>query len=156
MNFLNKKRGFITSKLKFKSKESIPSVVYKEKKRENEKEVLENEDIKSTIPFKEEDEGKKEFKEFISEKDLIRGLNPEKSYSKLSKIEPLPKEYKIYSKIKYTKFEKKHLKKIEKEKNKLSVSKKIEKWNFDSNYDKYQKLLTSLPEFNELPRISGV
>ena len=25
----------------------------------------------------------------------------------------------------------------------------------DSNYDKYQKLLTSLPEFNEMPRISG-
>ena len=156
MNFLNKKRQFVTSKLKFKSKESIPSIIYKEKKKEDE-EALENDEINSTIPFREEEEeGKKEFKEFISEKDLIRGLNPEKSYSKLSKIEPLPKEYKIYNKIKYTKFEKKHLKKIEKEKGKLSLSKKIEKWNFDSNYDRYQKLLTSIPDFNEVPRISGV
>ena len=68
----------------------------------------------------------------------------------------MPKEYKTYKNIKYTKFEKKHLKKIEKEKNKIPVSKKIEKWNFDLKYDKYQKLLTSLPEFNEMPRISGV
>ena len=48
-----------------------------------------------------------------------------------------------------------HLKKIEKEKNKLTSQQKMDKWNFDSNYDKYQKLLTSLPEFNEMPRISG-
>ena len=68
----------------------------------------------------------------------------------------MPKEYKTYKNIKYTKFEKKHLKKIEKEKNKIPVSKKIEKWNYDLKYDKYQKLLTSLPEFNEMPRISGV
>jgi hypothetical protein len=155
MNFLNKKRGFITSKLKFKSKESIPSVVYKEKKRENEKEVLENEDIKSTIPFKEEDEGKKEFKEFISEKDLIRGLNPEKSYNKFSKIDPLPKEYKVYKKVKKTENEKKHLKRLEKEKKKLSASQQMNQWNFDTKYEKYQKLLTSLPEFNEMPRICG-
>ncbi len=155
MNFLNKKRNFITSKLKFKSKEKITSLVYDDKNRGNE-ETLENAEIQSTLPFKEEDSGKKEFKEFISEKDLIRGLNPQKSYNKLTKIEPLPKEYKTYKNIKYTKFEKKHLKKIEKEKNKIPVSKKIEKWNFDLKYDKYQKLLTSLPEFNEMPRISGV
>ena len=108
MNFLNKKRNFITSKLKFKSKEKITSLVYDDKNRGNE-ETLENAEIQSTLPFKEEDSGKKEFKEFISEKDLIRGLNPQKSYNKLTKIEPLPKEYKTYKNIKYTKYEKKHL-----------------------------------------------
>ena len=155
MNFLNKKRQFITSKLQFKSKENIPSVIYKNKNIENE-EKLENADIQSIIPFQEDNQEKKVYKEFISEKDLIRGLNPQKSYSKLNKIEPLPKEYKIYKKIHVTEFQKKHLKKIAKEKKKLSISKKIDKWNFDSNYEKYQKLLTSLPEFNEMPRISGV
>ena len=58
--------------------------------------------------------------------------------------------------VKLTNFEKKHLKKIENDKKKLTSQQKMDKWNFDSNYDKYQKLLTSLPEFNEMPRISGV
>ena len=49
-----------------------------------------------------------------------------------------------------------HLKKKKKEKKKLTSQQKMDKWNFDANYDKYQKLLTSLPEFNEMPRISGV
>ena len=31
----------------------------------------------------------------------------------------------------------------------------MEKFNFDANYEKYQKLLTSIPDFNEMPRISG-
>ncbi len=155
MNFLNKKRQFITSKLQFKSKENNHSVIYKNKNIENE-EKLENADIQSIIPFQEDNQDKKVYKEFISEKDLIRGLNPQKSYSKLNKIVPLPKEYKIYKKIHVTEFQKKHLKKIAKEKKKLSISQKIEQWNFDSNYEKYQKLLTSLPEFNEMPRISGV
>ena len=153
--FFNKKRKFVTSKLKFKSKLDIPSVIYKNKEIENE-DKLENDEIDSTIPLNEENKEKKILKEFISENDLIRGLNPHKSYSKLSKIPPLPKEYKVYKQMKHTEFEKKHLKKIEKEKKKLSISKKIEKWNFDINYEKYQKLLTSLPEFNEMPRISGV
>ena len=154
MNFLNKKRQFVTSKLKFKSKKNIPTAIYQNYDSEKE-EPLENADIQSNIAFKEDEQEKKEFKEFISEKDLIRGLNPQKSYSKLSKIDPLPKEYKIYKKITHTDFEKKHLTKIEKEKKKLTLSKKIEKWNFDYKYEKYQKLLTSLPEFNEMPRISG-
>ena len=65
--------------------------------------------------------------------------------------------WKLYDVIYYklTKFQEMHLKKIEKEKNKLTSQQKMDKWNFDSNYDKYQKLLTSLPEFNEMPRISG-
>ena len=154
MNFLNKKRQFISSKLNFKSKLNIPSVIYKDKHIENEDE-LENEDIPSTNPLKEGNNEKKELKEFISEKDLIRGLNPEKSYSKFSKVDPLPKEYKVYKKTNPTDYEKKHLKKIKKEKNKLSLSKKMEKFNFDANYEKYQKLLTSIPDFNEMPRISG-
>ena len=156
MNFLKKKRQFVTSKLKFKSKSSIPTAIYQNNDSENELEPLENAEIQSTMPFKEEGKEKKDFKEFISEKDLIRGLNPQKSYSKLSKIDPLPKEYITYNKVSHTDFEKRHLKKIEKEKKKLSLSKKIEKWNFDAKYEKYQKLLTSLPEFNEMPRISGV
>ena len=155
MSFLNKKRQFVSSKLKFKSKASIPSVVYQNKNSDNE-ENLENAEMQSTMPIREDDPEKKEFKEFISEKDLIRGLNPEKSYSKLSKVEPLPKEYKVYKKVTHTDFEKKHLKKIEKQKKKLTLSQKIDHWNFDANYEKYQKLLTSLPEFNEMPRISGV
>ena len=154
MNFLGKKRQFVTSKLKFKTKSSIPTPIYQNNDSENE-EHLENAEIQSTMAFKEDRQEKKDFKEFISEKDLIRGLNPQKSYSKLSKIDPLPKEYKIYKKVTHTDFEKRHLKKLEKEKKKLSLSKKIEKWNFDVKYEKYQKLLTSLPEFNEMPRISG-
>ena len=110
--------------------------------------------MESSIPL-EENKEKTILKEFISQNDLIRGLNPQKSYNKKSKIPPLPKEYKVYKKIKLTKFEKIHLKKVEKEKNKLTTSQKIDKWDFNVNYEKYQKLLTSLPEFNELPRISG-
>ena len=105
MNFLNKKRQFISSKLNFKSKLNIPSVIYKDKHIENEDE-LENEDIPSTNPLKEGNNEKKVFKEFISEKDLIRGLNPEKSYSKFSKVDPLPKEYKVYKKTNPTDYEK--------------------------------------------------
>ncbi len=155
MNFLNKKRQFITSKLQFKSKENNHSVIYKNKNIENE-EKLENADIQSIIPFQEDNQDKKVYKEFISEKDLIRGLNPQKSYSKLSKVDPLPKEYKVYKKVTHTDFEKKHLKKIEKKKKKLTLSQKIEQWNFDANYEKYQKLLTSIPDFNDMPKISGV
>ena len=155
MNFLNKKRQFVSSKLKFKSKASTPSVVYQNKNSDNE-EQLENAEIQSTMPIREDDQEKREFKEFISEKDLIRGLNPQKSYSKLSKVDPLPKEYKVYKKVTHTDFEKKHLKKIEKQKKKLTLSQKIEKWNFDANYEKYQKLLTSIPDFNDMPKISGV
>ena len=156
MNYLNKKRQFINSKLQFKSKENIPTAIYKDKNELNE-EKSEEAEIKSNLPLQEENQEKKIFKEFITEKDLKSGLNPnsQKSYSKLSKIIPLPKEYKVYKKIKKTEYEKMHLKKIEKEKNKLSISKKIEKWNFNENYEKYQKLLTSLPEFNELQRISN-
>ena len=155
MDFLGKKRNVVTSKLTFKSKNKITPIIYKEmtKKEDNNEE---NNEIKSTIPLQEENNEKNVFKEFISEKDLKRGLIPQQSYSKLSKIEPLPKEFKIYKKVKLTNFEKKHLKKIENDKKKLTSQQKIEKWNFDSNYDKYQKLLTSLPEFNEMPRISGV
>ena len=65
------------------------------------------------------------------------------------------KSIKYIKKNKLTNFEKKHLKKLEKDKKKLSNEQKMNKWNFDSNYEKYQKLLTSLPEFNEMPRISG-
>ena len=154
MNVLGKKRNLITSKLTFKSKNKISPIIYKEKIK-NEDNNEENNEIKSTLPLEEENKEKNIFKEFISEKDLKRGLNPQQSYSKLSKIEPLPKEYKIYKKIKLTKFQEMHLKKIEKEKNKLTSQQKMDKWNFDTNYDKYQKLLTSLPEFNEMPRISG-
>ena len=155
MDFLGKKRNVVTSKLTFKSKNKITPIIYKEKtKKEDNNE--ENNEIKSTIPLQEENNEKNIFKEFISEKDLKRGLIPQQSYSKLSKIEPLPKEFKIYKKVKLTNFEKKHLKKIENDKKKLTSQQKMEKWNFDSNYDKYQKLLTSLPEFNEMPRISGV
>ena len=155
MDFLGKKRNVVTSKLTFKSKNKITPIIYKEKtKKEDNNE--ENNEIKSTIPLQEENNEKNIFKEFISEKDLKRGLIPQQSYSKLSKIEPLPKEFKIYKKVKLTNFEKKHLKKIENDKKKLTSQQKMDKWNFDSNYDKYQKLLTSLPEFNEMPRISGV
>ena len=156
MNYLTKKRQFITSKLKFKSKEDIPTAIYKNKKVVNE-EKSEDQEIQSNLPLQEENQEKKIFKEFISEKDLKSGLNPntQKSYSKLSKIAPLPKEYKVYHKSKKTEYEKKHLKKVEKEKNKLTISQKIEQWNFNENYEKYQKLLTSLPEFNELQRISN-
>ena len=155
MDFLGKKRNVVTSKLTFKSKNKITPIIYKEKKK-NEDNNEENNEIKSTIPLQEETKDKNIFKEFISEKDLKRGLIPQQSYSKLSKIEPLPKEFKIYKKVKLTNFEKKHLKKIENDKKKLTSQQKMDKWNFDSNYDKYQKLLTSLPEFNEMPRISGV
>ena len=154
MNFLKKKRPFIPTKLNFKSKSNIPSVIYKNKDIDNED--IENDEIQNTIPLQEENNEKKTFKEFISEKDLIRGLNPEKSYNKFTKVDPLPKEYKVYKKIKSTEFEKKHINKIKKERNKLSFTKKIEQWNFDDNYEKYQKLLTSIPDFNEMPRISGV
>ena len=153
MNLLGKKRNFIPSKLTFKPKNKISPVIYKDNKRSEEKN--ENFENISIIPFEEENKEKKIFKEFISEKELKQGLNPKKSYSKLSKTEPLPKEYKIYKKIKLTNFEKIHLQKIEKEKMKLTPQQKKDKWNFDSNYDKYQKLLTSIPDFNEMPRISG-
>ena len=155
MNVLGKKRNLITSKLTFKSKNKISPIIYKEDNK-NEDNNEENNEIKSTLPLDEENKEKNIFKEFISEKDLKRGLNPQQSYSKLSKIEPLPKEYKTYKKIKLTEFEKMHLKKKKKEKKKLTSQQKMDKWNFDANYDKYQKLLTSLPEFNEMPRISGV
>ena len=156
MSFLNKKREFITSKLQFKPKQNISAILYPKKNNENEEKVDDNADIQSIMPLNEDNQEKKVYKEFISEKDLKRGLNPQVSYSKLSKIDPLPKEYKVYKKTHATEFQKKHMKKIEKEKKKLSISQKKEKWNFDSNYEKYQKLLTSIPEFNELPRISGV
>ena len=156
MEFLGKKRNFVTSKLTFKSKNKITPIIYKEKQKNEDNDDDNNNDIKSTNPLQEENNEKTIFKEFISEKDLKRGLNPQQAYSKLSKIEPLPKEYKVYKKGKLTKFEKKHLKKIENDKKKLTSQQKMDKWNFDSNYDKYQKLLTSLPEFNEMPRISGV
>lgn len=153
MNFLEKKRNFVSSKLTFKSKNKITPVIYKDTiKHEDNKDNIE---ITSTIPLDEDNKEKKIFKEFITEKDLKKGLNPQQSYSKLNKIEPLPKEYKIYKKIKLTEFEKKHIKKKEKEKAKLTMQQKMDKWNFDSNYDKYQKLLTSIPDFNEMPRISG-
>ena len=153
MDFLEKKRNFVISKLTFKSKDKISPIIYKEnKKQEDNSDLLENQ---STIPLQEENKEKRIFKEFISGNDLKKGLNPNKSYSKLTKIEPLPKEYKVYKKNKLTNFEKKHFKKLEKDKKKLSTEQKMNKWNFDSNYEKYQKLLTSLPEFNEMPRISG-
>ena len=155
MDFLGKKRNVVTSKLTFKSKNKITSIINKGKTK-NEDNNEENNEIKSTIPLQEENNEKNIFNEFISEKDLKRGLIPQQSYSKLSKIEPLPKEFKVYKKVKLTNFEKKHLKKIENDKKKLTSQQKMDKWNFDSNYDKYQKLLTSLPEFNEMPRISGV
>ncbi len=156
MSFLNKKRQFITSKLQFKPKQNISEILYPKKKNEDEEKIDDNADIQSIIGLQEDNQEQKVYKEFISEKDLKRGLNPQQAYSKLSKIEPLPKEYKVYKKGKLTKFEKKHLKKIENDKKKLTSQQKMDKWNFDSNYDKYQKLLTSLPEFNEMPRISGV
>ena len=156
MSFLNKKRQFITSKLQFKPKQNISEILYPKKKNEDEEKIDDNVDIQSIIGLQDDNQEKKVYKEFISEKDLKRGLNPQISYSKLSKIDPLPKEYKVYKKTHATEFEKKHLKKIAKQKKKLSISQKIEKWNFDSNYEKYQRLLTSIPDFNELPRISGV
>ena len=156
MSFLNKKRQFITSKLQFKPKQNISEILYPKKKNEDEEKIDDNVDIQSIIGLQEDNQEQKVYKEFISEKDLKRGLNPQISYSKLSKIDPLPKEYKVYKKTHATEFEKKHLKKIAKQKKKLSISQKIEKWNFDSNYEKYQRLLTSIPDFNELPRISGV
>ena len=156
MSFLNKKRQFITSKLQFKPKQNISEILYPKKKNEDEEKIDDNADIQSIIGLQEDNQEQKVYKEFISEKDLKRGLNPQISYSKLSKIDPLPKEYKVYKKTHATEFEKKHLKKIAKQKKKLSISQKIEKWNFDSNYEKYQRLLTSIPDFNELPRISGV
>ena len=140
MDFLEKKRNFVSSKLTFKSKNKISPIIIQEKKKVEDNN--DNIEIQSTIPLQEDNKEKKVFKEFISENDLKKGLIPQKSYSKLSKIDPLPKEYKIYKKIIHTDFEKKHLT-------------KIEKWNFDYKYEKYQKLLTSLPEFNEMPRISG-
>ena len=155
MSFLNQKRNFVTSKLKFKPKQKITPFIYPKKNNDNE-EKLDNAEIQSTIPLQEENQEKKVLKEFVSEKDLIRGLNPEKSYSKFSKIEPLPKEYKVYKEVTFTENEKKYLRKIQREKNKLTIPQKIEYWNFDSRYEKYQRLLTSLPEFNEMPRISGV
>ena len=150
MNFLNQKRKITISKLKFKSKQKISPVI-----QGNEfEEKFDNIDNQN-IPIQEENKEGKIFKEFISEKDLIRGLNPEKSYNKFSKIDPLPKEYKVYKKVKKTENEKRHLKRLEKEKKKLSASQQMNQWNFDTKYEKYQKLLTSLPEFNEMPRISG-
>ena len=153
MDFLEKKRNFVSSKLTFKSKNKISPIIIQEKKKVEDNN--DNIEIQSTIPLQEDNKEKKVFKEFISENDLKKGLIPQQSYSKLSKIDPLPKEYKVYKKNKLTSFEKKHLKKIKKEKNKLTTEQKMNKWNFDSNYEKYQKLLTSLPEFNEMPRISG-
>ena len=150
MSFLNKKRQLIPSKLTFKSKEKLPAVIYPKKPSEHDEKLDTGE-----IPLNEENQDKKTFKEFISEKDLKRGLIPEKSYNKLTKIDPLPKEYKVYKKVKLTDFQKKHLKKVEKEKKKKSVEQKIENWNFEKNYEKYQKLLTSLPELSDMPRISG-
>ena len=155
MSYLNRKRQFITSKLKFKPKEKISPIIIKNKNAEEE-EKLENDENQSDLPLNEENKEKKILKEFISEKDLIRGLNPNKSYSKFSRIPPLPKEYKVYKEIKLTENEKLHLNKIQKEKNKLTIIQKVEKWNFNSNFQKFQKLLTSMPEFNEMPRISGV
>ena len=155
MSYLNRKRQFITSKLKFKPKEKISPIIIKNKNAEEE-EKLENDENQSALPLNEENKEKKILKEFISEKDLIRGLNPNKSYSKLSRVPPLPKEYKVYKEIKLTENEKVHLHKIQKEKNKLTIIQKVEKWNFNSNFQKFQKLLTSMPEFNEMPRISGV
>ena len=155
MSYLNRKRQFITTKLKFKPKGKISPIIIKNKNAEEE-EKLENDENQSALPLNEENKEKKILKEFISEKDLIRGLNPNKSYSKLSRIPPLPKEYKVYKKIKLTENEKLHLNKIQKEKNKLTIIQKVEKWNFNSNFQKFQKLLTSMPEFNEMPRISGV
>jgi len=149
MNFLNQKRKITISKLKFKSRQKISPVI-----QENEyEEKFDN--AEKNIPIQEENKEGKIFKEFISEKDLIRGLNPEKSYNKYSKIDPLPKEYKVYKKVKPTENEKKHLKRLKNEKKKLSASQQMNQWNFDSKYEKYQKLLTSLPEFNEMPRICG-
>ncbi len=155
MSYLNRKRQFITTKLKFKPKEKISPIIIKNKNAEEE-EKLENDENQSALPLNEENKEKKILKEFISEKDLIRGLNPNKSYSKLSRVPPLPKEYKVYKEIKLTENEKVHLRKINKEKNKLTIIQKVEKWNFSSNFKKFQKLLTSMPEFNEMPRISGV
>ena len=155
MSYLNRKRQFITTKLKFKPKEKITPIIIKNKNAEEE-EKLENDENQSALPLNEENKEKKILKEFISEKDLIRGLNPNKSYSKLSRVPPLPKEYKVYKEIKLTDNEKAHLQKIQKEKNKLTIIQKVEKWNFNSNFKKFQKLLTSMPEFNEMPRISGV
>ncbi len=149
MNFLNQKRKITISKLKFKSRQKISPVI-----QENEyEEKFDN--AEKNIPIQEENKEGKIFKEFISEKDLIRGLNPEKSYNECSKIDPLPKEYKVYKKVKPTENEKKHLKRLKNEKKKLSASQQMNQWNFDSKYEKYQKLLTSLPEFNEMPRICG-
>ena len=125
------------------------------KEREYHESNIDNFENQSTIPLQEENKEKTIFKEFISENDLKKGLNPQKSYSKLTKIEPLPKEYKVYKRNKLTNFEKLHLKKLEKDKKKLTSEQKINKWNFDANYEKYQKLLTSIPDFNEMPRISG-
>jgi hypothetical protein len=155
MSYLSRKRQFITTKLKFKPKEKITPIIIKNKNAEEE-EKLENDENQSALPLNEENKEKKILKEFISEKDLIRGLNPNKSYSKLSRVPPLPKEYKVYKEIKLTDNEKAHLQKIQKEKNKLTIIQKVEKWNFSSNFKKFQKLLTSMPEFNEMPRISGV
>ena len=153
MNLLGNKRNFVSSKLKFKSKNKISPIIYKE--REHREVNTNNYENESVIPLQEENKEKTIFKEFVSENDLKKGLNPQKTYSKLSKIEPLPKEYKVYKKNKLTNFEKKHLKKLEKDKKKLTTDQKMNKWNFDANYEKYQKLLTSIPDFNEMPRISG-
>ena len=153
MNLLGNKRNFVSSKLKFKSKNKISPIIYKE--REHLEVNTNNYENESVIHLQEENKEKTIFKEFVSENDLKKGLNPQKTYSKLSKIEPLPKEYKVYKKNKLTNFEKKHLKKLEKDKKKLTTEQKMNKWNFDANYEKYQKLLTSIPDFNEMPRISG-
>ena len=112
MSFLNKKRQFITSKLQFKPKQNISEILYPKKKNEDEEKIDDNADIQSIIGLQEDNQEQKVYKEFISEKDLKRGLNPQISYSKLSKIDPLPKEYKVYKKTHATEFEKKHLKKI--------------------------------------------
>ena len=121
MNLLGNKRNFVSSKLKFKSKNKISPIIYKE--REHREVNTNNYENESVIPLQEENKEKTIFKEFVSENDLKKGLNPQKTYSKLSKIEPLPKEYKVYKKNKLTNFEKKHLKKLEKDKNSDLVKK---------------------------------
>ena len=75
MNFLNQKRKITISKLKFKSKQKISPVI-EDNECEEKFDNLDNQNI----PNHEENKEGKIFKEFISEKDLIRGLNPEKSY----------------------------------------------------------------------------
>ena len=150
MNLLNNKRQLITSKLTFKSKQNIPAVIIKKKIFNNN--IINEKNL--DIPLNEEDIEKKEF---ITEEDLKKGLQPEIPVKKkIQKIEPLPKEYIKYKKNPVTHFEKEHFKKIKKEKKRKTIEQKMAEWDFDTNYEKYQKLLTFTPQFTELPRISGV